>query len=63
MHVAPGSVICGGVCIGEATFIGSSFTVLPLIKIGKKCMIAVGATVAKDLNDGDQFLPHRNSFV
>jgi len=63
VHVAPGSVICGGVLIGDSTFVGASATILPSVKIGRHCLIAAGATLAKKLNDGERFFPHRKSHL
>jgi sugar O-acyltransferase (sialic acid O-acetyltransferase NeuD family) len=51
VHVAPGATVCGGVSIGEGTFIGAGATILPNITIGKWATIGAGAVVTKNVPD------------
>ena len=50
-HVAVGGILCGGVNVGEDTFIGANATVIQGIKIGRGCIIGAGVTVRKDVKD------------
>jgi sugar O-acyltransferase (sialic acid O-acetyltransferase NeuD family) len=51
VHLAPRSVLCGGVQVGEGSLIGVSATVLPGIKIGKWATVGAGAVVTQDVPD------------
>ncbi|MDF1813656.1 MAG: acetyltransferase [Verrucomicrobiales bacterium] len=55
-HVAPGSVLCGGVTVGERVLIGAGATVIPGIKLGNDCVIGAGAVVVKDVPAGTTFV-------
>lgn len=50
-HISPGSVLCGGVNIGEGTHIGAGATVIQNVKIGKWAIVAAGSVVIKDVPD------------
>ena len=51
VHIAPNSTLCGGVNVGECSFIGAGSVILPYIKIGKNCIIGAGSVVTKDIPD------------
>jgi len=51
VHIAPGTILCGNVEIGEGSFIGAGTTVIPGIKIGKWAVIGAGTIVIKDVPD------------
>jgi acetyltransferase EpsM len=51
VHIAPGSVLCGNVKVGEGTLIGAGSTIMPNIKIGKWCTIGAGSVIIKDIPD------------
>lgn len=51
VHVAPNSSICGGVKIGEGTLFGAGATAIPLVSIGKWCVIGAGAVITQDIPD------------
>ena len=51
-HVAPGSVLSGGVNVGEDTLIGAGSTVIPGVRIGGGCTIGAGSVVISDVADG-----------
>ena len=38
--------------VGDETFIGLNVTILPKVKIGKKCIIGAGSVVTRDVPDG-----------
>ena len=42
----------GKIHVGERTFIGCNATIMPGVKIGKRCVIAAGSVVTKDIPDG-----------
>ncbi|MBE6701172.1 MAG: acyltransferase [Ruminococcaceae bacterium] len=41
----------GKIHVGERTFIGCNVTVMPGVKIGKRCVIGAGSVVTKDIPD------------
>jgi sugar O-acyltransferase (sialic acid O-acetyltransferase NeuD family) len=51
VEISPCVCLCGGVEVGDSTFIGASATVLPRVKIGKNVTIGAGAVVTKDVAD------------
>lgn len=51
-HISVGSVLCGGVSIGKATFVGANATVIQEKKIGNNCVLGAGTTIHKDVKDG-----------
>jgi sugar O-acyltransferase (sialic acid O-acetyltransferase NeuD family) len=51
VHIAPNVTLCGGVEIGEGTFIGAASTVLPNVKIGKWCVIGAGSVITQHIPD------------
>ncbi len=52
VHIAPNATLCGGVQIGDETFIGAGVVVLPQIKIGKRVIVGAGTVVTKNIPDG-----------
>ena len=52
VHIAPNATLCGGVQIGDETFIGAGVVVLPQIKIGKRVTVGAGTVVTKNIPDG-----------
>lgn len=54
VHLAPRSVLGGGVTIGDDTLIGLGASVRPGIRIGSGCIIGVGAAVVRDVPDGSK---------
>ena len=42
----------GKIHIGERSFIGCNSTIMPGVTIGKRCVIAAGSVVTKDIPDG-----------
>ena len=51
VHLAPGSILCGRVNVGEGTLIGAGATVIPGVKIGKWVTVGAGAVVIADIPD------------
>ena len=52
VHIAPHCTLCGGVEVGEGTWVGAGTTVIQGIRIGKDCFIGAGSVVVKDIPDG-----------
>lgn len=50
-HISVGSVLCGSVRVGEASFVGANATVIQGKKIGNHCIIGAGTTVRKNVED------------
>lgn len=48
-HIAPGTVLCGGVEVGELTLVGARSVAIPLIKIGAHTTLGAGSVVVKDI--------------
>jgi acetyltransferase-like isoleucine patch superfamily enzyme len=42
----------GGAIVGEGTVIGANATILPGVRIGKRCLIGAGSVVTRDIEDG-----------
>lgn len=51
VHVTPHCTLCGGVSVGEGTWIGAGTTVIHGICIGRNCFIRAGAVVVRDVPD------------
>lgn len=49
VHIGPNATLCGGITVGEGSFIGASAVIIPNIKIGKWATIGAGAVVVKDV--------------
>jgi sugar O-acyltransferase (sialic acid O-acetyltransferase NeuD family) len=52
VHLAPGSVLCGNVTVGEGSFIGANAVIKQGITIGKNCIIGAGSVILKNVEDG-----------
>lgn len=51
VHVAPHCTLCGGVEIGEGTWVGAGTTIIQGVHVGKDCYIGAGSVVVKDIPD------------
>lgn len=45
VHCVPGSILCGGVCVGMGALIGAGATVLPGVHIGEGTTLGAGAVL------------------
>lgn len=52
VHLAPGVILSGNICVGENTLIGVGSIVAPGLMIGKNCLVAAGSVVTKNIPDG-----------
>mgnify|MGYP003663020963 CR=1 FL=1 len=50
-HLAPGSVLGGGVWVGEGTLVGLQAGGLPGVRVGDGCVVGAGAVVVGDVAD------------
>ena len=48
-HIAPGTVLCGNVQIGENSFIGANSVIKEGVKIGSNVIVGAGSVVIKDI--------------
>ena len=48
-HIAPRSVMCGGVSVGEMTHIGAGSVIIEGKKIGDSCLVGAGSVVINDI--------------
>ena len=55
-HVAVGSVVCGGVSVGERTLIGANATVIQEKKIGRCCIIGAGSIIRKSVEENNMVI-------
>ena len=52
VHISPGAHLAGGVHVGDGTWIGIGAVVREGVRIGKDVMVAAGAAVVSDIQDG-----------
>ncbi len=50
-HIAPNTVLTGGVKVGSYTLIGSNSVVVPYKKVGSHCLIGAGSVITKNIPD------------
>lgn len=50
-HVSVGTILCGGVRIGEEVFVGANATVIQEINVGNKVTIGAGEVLKKNIDD------------
>ena len=51
VHISPGSILAGGVRVGEGSHVGIGALVIPGKRIGKWCTIGAGAVIIEDVPD------------
>jgi len=51
VHVAPGAALAGGVRVGADALIGLNASVLPTVRIGRRCIVGAGSVVTSDVED------------
>jgi sugar O-acyltransferase (sialic acid O-acetyltransferase NeuD family) len=52
VNISPGAVLCGGVTIGQDTFIGAASVVIQGVAISDACLIGAGSVVTKNISHG-----------
>lgn len=48
-HIAPGSTLCGTVCVADEVFVGAGARVIDSVSIGEGSIIGSGAAVVRDI--------------
>jgi len=57
--VIGGAVLCGGVHVGRGAWVAPSSTIMEKVRIGADSVIGIGATVVRDVPDGNTVMgPH-----
>lgn len=51
VHLAPGSILCGGVQIGNHTHLGAGSIVKQGVRIGTNALVGMGSVVLKDVHE------------
>ena len=52
VHISPGAHLAGGVHVGDGAWIGIGAVVREGVRIGKNVIVAAGAAVVRDIEDG-----------
>lgn len=52
VHLAPGTILCGNVHVGEGALIGTGAIIIPGKKIGAWSVVGAGAVVINDIPEG-----------
>ena len=50
-HISVGTVLCGGVHIGKASFVGANATVIQMRTVGQRCIIGAGTVIRNNVED------------
>lgn len=50
-HIAVASVLCGGVSVGKASFIGANATIIQGRRVGSNCIIGAGTVIRNSVED------------
>lgn len=48
-HISVGTVLCGGVIVGEESFVGANATIIQNISVAPRCIIGAGEVLRKDI--------------
>lgn len=49
VHLAPGTTVCGGVCLADEAFLGCGATILPGVNIGLGAIVGAGTVALRDV--------------
>ncbi|OXA71455.1 N-acetylneuraminate synthase [Flavobacterium aquidurense] len=52
VHIAPGAVLAGNVCVGERSFIGANAVIKQGVIIGRDVVIGAGSVIIANIPDG-----------
>lgn len=55
-HLAPGSVVCGGVNLGDNVLVGANATILPGISIASGSILGAGAVVTRSISQAGTYI-------
>ena len=62
-HIAPGCHICGGVSVGDNSFLGVGASVIPKVSITANTVIGAGSVVIKDIASSGAYVAARRASV
>jgi len=62
-HIAPGSILCGGVSIGRDSYIGAASVIVQNIRVGRNTLVAAGSCVFQDLDENEKLIQLRKQQV
>ena len=51
VHLAPRCTLCGGVQVGEGSWLGAGTVVAPGVKVGRWCVVRPGSVLTQDVPD------------
>lgn len=54
-HVAVGAILCGGVRLGEGSFVGAGAIIREGVQIGANCVVGMGCRVRHHLAEGSRY--------
>ena len=54
VHLAPGVVLCGNVCVEELGHIGTGAKILQSIRVGAHALVSAGTLVKSDIKDSER---------
>ena len=54
VHLAPGVVLCGNVCVEELGHIGTGAKILQSIRVGAHALVSAGTLVKSDIEDSER---------
>jgi UDP-3-O-[3-hydroxymyristoyl] glucosamine N-acyltransferase len=54
--IAAAAELSGGVTIGSNTWIGPNSSIFQQTKIGRRCIVGIGANIFKDMKDGEVYM-------
>lgn len=63
VHIAPGAVLAGNVCVGERTFVGANAVVKQGVVIGKEVIIGAGTVVLTNVPDGKKIVGNPGKII
>ena len=54
VHLAPGVVICGNVCVEELGHVGAGAKILQSVRVGARALVSAGTLVKSDIKDSER---------
>ena len=54
VHLAPGVVVCGNVCVEELGHVGAGAKILQSVRVGAHALVSAGTLVKSDIKDSER---------
>ena len=54
VHLAPGVVVCGNVCVEELGHVGAGAKILQSVRVGAHALVSAGTLVKLDIEDSER---------